>query len=132
MARTEKHPMNRDLFMTAPDNLADAVQAPFQPAVLRVDKFTVPPQALRPFLNRMKRTQRTLRTLDGCLRAMPLTQTGGASGFNVVALVEWADTASLDAAQAFMRRRFEEIGFDPAAFAQGLGVQADLGFYRPT
>ena len=51
MARTEKHPMNRDLFMTAPDNLADAVQAPFQPAVLRVDKFTVPPQALRPFLN---------------------------------------------------------------------------------
>lgn len=118
--------------MTAPDSLADAVQAPFQPAVLRVDKFTVPPQALRPFLNRMKRTQRTLRTLDGCLRAVLLTQTGGSSGFNVVALVEWADTASLAAAQAFMRRRFEEIGFDPAAFAQSLGVQADLGFYQPT
>lgn len=117
--------------MAAPDTLADAVQAPFQPAVLRVDKFTVPPASLRPFLNRMRRTQRTLRTLDGCLRAMLLTQTGGTSAFNVVALVEWADAASLDAAQAFMRRRFDEIGFDPAAFAQGLGVQADLGFYQP-
>jgi hypothetical protein len=123
--------MNRDLFMIAPGQLSDAVQAPFQPAVLRVDKFSVPPEAMRPFLNRMKRTQRTLRTLDGCLRAMLLTQTGGASGFNVVALVEWADAASLDAAQAFMRRRFEETGFDPAAFAEGLGVQADLGFYQP-
>lgn len=123
--------MNRDHFTATPSALADAVHAPFQPAVLRVDKFTVPVDALRPFLNRMKRTQRTLRTLDGCLRAMLLTQTGGASGFNVVALVEWADAAAMESAQVFMRQRFDEIGFDPAAFAQGLGVRADLGFYQP-
>ena len=120
--------MNRDHFTATASALADAVHAPFQPAVLRVDKFNVPAEALRPFLNRMKRTQRTLRTLDGCLRAMLLTQTGGASGFNVVALVEWADAGALDAAQAFMRQRFEETGFDPAAFARALGVQA---FYQP-
>lgn len=123
--------MHRDHFAAAEGTLADAVHAPFQPAVLRVDKFTVPAEALRPFLNRMKRTQRTLRTLDGCLRAMVLTQTGGASGFNVVSLVEWADAAALDAAQAFMRQRFAEIGFDPAHFARELGVQADQGFYVP-
>ena len=121
--------MTRDPFATT--TLAEALHAPFQPAVLRVDKFTVPAEALRPFLNRMKRTQRTLRTLDGCLRALLLTQTGGASGYNVVALVEWSDTTASEAAQAFMRQRFEEVGFDPVAFARELGVQADLGFYQP-
>ncbi|WP_233584734.1 antibiotic biosynthesis monooxygenase [Aquabacterium soli] len=122
--------MTRDPFAaTAP--LADALHAPFQPAVLRVDRFTVPADNLRPFLNRMKRTQRTLRTLDGCLRALLLTQTGGASNHNVVALVEWSDAAAAEAALAFMRQRFEETGFDPATFARELGVQADLGFYQP-
>ena len=115
----------------AATSLAEALHAPFQPAVLRIDKFNVPAEALRPFLNRMKRTQRTLRTLDGCLRALLLTQTSGASGYNVVALVEWSDTSASEAAQAFMRQRFEEIGFDPATFARELGVQADLGFYQP-
>lgn len=97
--------------------------------VFRVDKFVVPTDALSVFLEKMRSIQRTLRTLPGCRRAMTLNQTGNTGAFNVVTYVEWANAEAVSAAGAAMQRVFESQGFNPASFAQGLGVKADLGFY---
>ena len=97
--------------------------------VFRVDKFIVPAPVLSAFVDQMHQIQRTLRTLPGCLRAMVLTQTGGAGEFNALTVVEWANDDAVAAAQQTVQKKFAEDGFDPKAFVQSLGVRGDLGVY---
>lgn len=98
-------------------------------SVFRVDKFVVPAGALATFVEQMQHIQRLLRTQPGCVRATVLKQTGGSGEFNVLTLVEWESDAAVAAAQEAVQQKFAQEGFDPKAFAQGLGARSDLGFY---
>ncbi|WP_066702733.1 antibiotic biosynthesis monooxygenase [Curvibacter delicatus] len=98
--------------------------------VFRVDKFVVPADALPAFIEQVRRTQQALGVLPGCRQNLVLTQTGGPGEFNVVTLVEWANTQAIAAATAAMQQKYAEEGFDPSAFMRGLGVRADLGLYN--
>jgi hypothetical protein len=103
--------------------------SPCAACVYRVDKFVVPVASLHPFIEQMHHIQGLLRGQPGCLRDLLLTQTGGAAEFNVVRIIEWASSQAVADATAAVQKKFAAEGFDPAAFAQGLGVRADLGFY---
>jgi len=96
----------------------------------RVDKFAVPAHAVDALVAQMKHLQATLQAQPGCLHAMVLTQRGGPGRFNVLTWVEWKDQASVDQAAAAMQRQFAAEGFDPKAFLQRLGAEADLGLYH--
>jgi hypothetical protein len=98
--------------------------------VYRIDRFNVPSHAFATFMERIQLTQRLLDQQPGCRQNLVLTQPSLAGEFNVMTLVEWSDDASLSAAKAMMQRHYAEERFDPAAFMQHLGVQADLGIYR--
>ena len=66
----------------------------------------------------------------GCRQNLVLTQPDLAGEFNVMTLVEWSHESHFAAAKAVMQARYAQERFDPAAFMQQLGVQADLGTYR--
>ena len=93
--------------------------------VFRIDKFVVPTDARPAFIAQMQRIQETLRSLPGCRRTLVLDQTGGTGEFNVLTLVEWAN----EAAVVFVKKKFTDEGFDPAAFTRNAGVRSDQGFY---
>ncbi|MGF6346509.1 antibiotic biosynthesis monooxygenase [Variovorax sp. W2I14] len=98
-------------------------------SVFRIDKFVVPAEVVPSFVAQMQRVQQTLHTLPGCLRNHVLTQTGGSGEFNVITLVEWASEQAVAAAQAVVKKKFLDEGFDPVAFVAQNGVRADMGFY---
>ena len=98
--------------------------------IFRIDRFNVPAQAMPAFLERLRFTQQALDGLPGCRQNLVLTQPDLAGEFNVMTIVEWSGEQSLAAAKTAMQQRYAQERFDPAAFMQGLGVQADLGVYR--
>jgi len=99
-------------------------------SVYRIDRFNVPANALPAFMERLRITQRALDPLPGCRQNLVLAQPDIAGEFNVITVVEWSDEAHMAAAKAAMQARYASERFDPAAFMQSLGVQADLGVYR--
>lgn len=98
--------------------------------VYRIDRFNVPATALSAFMERLQATQRTLDQLPGCRQNLVLRQPDLAGEFNVMTVVEWTDESHMAAAKAAMQASYAQARFDPAAFMQQLGVQADLGVYR--
>jgi len=98
--------------------------------VYRIDRFNVPAAAWSAFLERLHLTRQTLDQLPGCRQNLVLTQPDLAGEYNVMTVVEWTDESHMSAAKAVMQARYTEEQFDPAAFMQKLGVQADLGVYR--
>jgi heme-degrading monooxygenase HmoA len=98
--------------------------------VYRIDRFNVPANALSAFVERLHTTQRALDQLPGCRQNLVLRQPDLAGEFNVMTVVEWTDESHMAAAKATMQARYAQERFDPAAFMQELGVQADLGVYR--
>lgn len=107
----------------------DGSLADVSTAVFRVDKFVVPAAVLHTFIEQMRHIQGLLRNQPGCQRDLLLTQTGGAAEFNVVRIIEWSNAEAVAAATVVMQKKFADEGFDPAAFAKGLGIRTDLGFY---
>ncbi len=109
-------------------DLADAlIPAP----LFRIDRFTVPAPAAAAFLDRVHRIQLLLDPQPGCRQNLVLTQTGEAGAMRVITVVEWESAAAMSAARAWVQQRYAEEGFDPAAFMRQLGVEADLGLYKP-
>ena len=103
--------------------------APSSAPVFRIDKFVVPTDVRPAFIAQMQRIQETLRSLPGCRRTLVLDQTGGTGEFNVLTLVEGANEAAVASAAVFVKKKFADEGFDPAAFTRNAGVRSDQGFY---
>lgn len=97
--------------------------------VFRIDKFVVPADVRPAFIAQMQRIQATLRTLPGCQRTLVLDQTGGTGEFNVLTVVEWANTEAVASAAVFVKKKFADEGFDPVTFTRDAGVRSDQGFY---
>ena len=81
-------------------------------------------------MERLRFTQQTLDTVPGCKQNLVLKQEGSLGEFNIITLVEWSDAEAIGAAKVTMQAKYTGEGFDPAAFIQRLGVQADMGVYR--
>jgi len=101
-------------------------------SIFRIDRFVVPAGALPAFMERLRFTQQTLDDVPGCRQNLVLQQEDRPGEFNIITLVEWSDAEAIAAAKAAMQAKYAEEGFDPAAFIQKLGVQADMGIYRNT
>lgn len=98
-------------------------------SIFRIDKFVVPPASMAAFMARVQRSRELLGALPGCRQHLVLTQTGGPGEFNVITVVEWADSAALSDAKSAMDEQYARERFDPADFMKNLGVRADLGLY---
>src|SRR5580704_2637926 len=98
--------------------------------LFRVDRFVVPENAVSVFMERLRRTQRSLDAMPGCRQNLVLTRSSGPGRFSVITLVEWESEAAITAAQEAMRSHYADEGFNPGEFMQALDIQADLGLYR--
>lgn len=110
--------------------MTTSVPASHAAPIFRIDRFIVPTEALPDFMERLRFTQQTLDTVPGCKQNLVLKQEGSPGEFNIITLVEWSDAEAITAAKSTMQAKYTEEGFDPAAFIQKLGVQADMGIYR--
>lgn len=79
----------------------------------RVDKFAVPDQLLRSFLESIHTTHREIDRLDGVVRNEVLVQSEGEGKFNVVTHVVWRDDKSYAKAIETMGRFHEAQGGRP-------------------
>ena len=99
-------------------------------SIFRIDRFVVPAEALPAFMERLRFTQRTLDTVPGCKQNLVLQREDRPGEIDIITLVEWSNAEAIAAARTTMLARYAEEGFDPAAFIQKHGVQADMGVYR--
>lgn len=68
--------------------------------------------------------QRTLGAVPGCRQKHVLTEPGGASEFNVVAVVERSDAQAMVAAQAVVQKQLADEGFDGGRLQAAAGRAA--------
>ncbi len=99
--------------------------------VYRVDRFTVPEGARAEFLSRVRQTHEVLRAQPGFLQDLVLEEPGGQGVCRFLTLVEWADAAVLEQAKAVVGASQKALGFSPQELLARLGIEADMGRYRP-
>jgi heme-degrading monooxygenase HmoA len=97
--------------------------------VYRVDKFRVPAAARAEFLERVRATHASLKSLPGFVEDSILEQTGGPGAFNYVTVVIWRDAEALNQARAAMEEERRSTGFDPKELFSRLNIEADMANY---
>lgn len=98
--------------------------------IFRIDKFIVPDEAKDEFLSRVHDTHQLLRTLPGFVRDFVVEKVDGNGRFNYVTTVEWESQKAISAAKIAVQSFHKKNDFDPQAFWERLGVQADLANYK--
>ena len=97
--------------------------------VFRVDRFKVPEAARAEFTQRAHASHERLRMLPGLVEEHLLESPGEDGTTNVVTIVVWKDAAAFDAAKAIMQQHYREIGYDPGAALNSLGIEAQMAAY---
>ena len=95
----------------------------------RVDKFVVPQASREEFLAAVWFTHGILRRQPGFVRDLVLDQISGSGEFNIVTLVEWADSRAFAGAVEAVRNAHAGAAFDGGATMARLGVRGDMGVY---
>ena len=101
------------------------------PAILRVDKFSVPAAARVEFLEKVQATHNLLRTQAGFVRDAILEQTSGPGEFNFVTIVEWENAEAMEPARKAVAALHQRMNLDPREMLARLGIRADIGNYKP-
>lgn len=101
------------------------------PAVYRVDRFSVPEAGRAEFLERVAGTHAVLRLQPGFVRDAVLEKTSTPGAVDIVTVAEWESAEAIERAGAAVRRMHAETGFDRAEMFARLGIEADIGVYRP-
>lgn len=96
----------------------------------RVDRFTVPEQALEEFLGRVRQTHELLRAQPGFLQDLLLEQSFVPGERNVMTIVEWESEEAIAAAKASVQAMHREAGFNPQELIARLGIRAEIASYR--
>lgn len=98
--------------------------------VYRVDKFIVPVAAREEFLEKVRATHLVLAQQPGFVRDLLLEQTAGPGEFNIVTLAEWESQEVIEGARLAVQALHRQMGFDPQALIQRLGIRADMAGYQ--
>lgn len=93
----------------------------------RIDSFTVPEAARKPFEAAMKRNYAFIQTLPGFQGHLFFEKTGGPGNFNLVTLAVWESQDAIDKAVVEVQAYYQRIGFNPAALVAQYGIKAELG-----
>ena len=83
------------------------------------------------FEQAVRRSERFIRTLPGCLGHAVLAKAAGPGRFDLVTVATWESQEAIDRAGERVRAWYREIGFDPAAAMAGWGVKAEMGYFLP-
>jgi heme-degrading monooxygenase HmoA len=100
------------------------------PAILRVDKFSVPAAARAEFLEKVQATHALLRTQAGFVQDAILEQTSGPGEFNFVTIVEWKNADAVEPARKAVTALHHEMKFDSREMLTRLGIHADIGNFK--
>lgn len=97
--------------------------------VYRVDRFRVPDAARAEFLERVRTTHESLKSLPGFIEDFVLEQAGGPGVLNFMTMVIWEDAQALGSARAVMTERQRAMGFDAKEMFSRLNIEAELASY---
>lgn len=100
--------------------------APF----FRVDKFIVPEDARRAFIQAVDDTEAVMRAQPGFVGHSLLEQVGGPGEYNFVTVAEWESDDYIPAAAAAIARNHAMRCFDRNLFFAVHGIKADIATYR--
>lgn len=98
-------------------------------AIYRVDKFIVPDNARREFIEKVRQTHTLLRNQPGFLQDFILEQSAGPGQFNIVTIVEWQNQQAVDQARGEVQALHRKTGFDPREMFTWYGIKADIANY---
>ncbi len=96
--------------------------------IYRIDRFRVPAAAREPFLDRVQKTHTFLRAQHGFVKDF-LVEEPGEGHSTVVTIAIWDNQESVGAVKAAMSDHYKQINFDPKAFVERLGIEAEYGQY---
>jgi len=95
----------------------------------RIDKFRVPATARSEFMERVAFIDRFLSALEGCLSHGVYERQLESGDWAVVTVAQWRSPEDMAAAQSLAAAEYAKSGFDPRAFIERHGVEADIGIY---
>ncbi|MGK9050765.1 antibiotic biosynthesis monooxygenase [Neorhizobium petrolearium] len=102
-----------------------------QAPVVRVNRFSIPPEARDEFMKLIQRTHEVIRAQPGFLDDMILEQNAGTETFNVITILQLEGEHVLQPIIAAVARSDEAAGIDRQALSRSLGVESSVGFYSP-
>lgn len=99
--------------------------------VVRVNRFSVPEEARRQFMELLERTHRVMRAQPGFIDDMVLEQQAGAGLLSLITIIQFEGEHVLQPIIAAVARSDREAGIDRQALSRELGVETNVGFYAP-
>ena len=99
--------------------------------VYRIDRFVVPAAARAEFLSRIRQTHDLLHAQPGFVRDLVVEQPAGPRGVTVLTLAEWDGEHRIEGARAAVQAMHRAAQFDPRELFARLGIEAEMGLYRP-
>lgn len=99
--------------------------------VYRLDRFVVPAKARDEFLARVNQTHEILHRQPGFMQDFLLERPGDDGATIVVTMVEWDSQETVDRVVPIVQAAHREMGFNPKETVARLGIEAELGIYRP-
>ncbi len=99
--------------------------------VFRIDRFTLPLEARKAFLERLETIQTILAGIEGNRQNLVLEQVSDPGTASFITIVEWQDEAALKNAKAQVAAEYEKHDFSPQEFMREHGVTAEFGTYAP-
>ncbi|WP_117193725.1 antibiotic biosynthesis monooxygenase [Rhizobium terrae] len=99
--------------------------------VVRVNRFSVPADARREFMQLIERTHEVIRMQPGVIDDMILEQQAGAGAINLMTVIRFEGEHVLQPIIAAVARSDEAAGIDRQTLTRRLGVEASVGFFTP-
>lgn len=100
--------------------------------IVLIDKFIVPEESKRRFLEEVHKSAAFLRTLPGFVEGFIYEKTDGESRNNVVTTAVWKDEEAFISAKKTAAEGFKKIGFNPQEIMKNLKVEIERAVYRRT
>ena len=100
------------------------------PPMYRVDKFAVPAGARDEFLERATQALQLLKAERGFVQGFFLEQRSTPETYDFMTFVEWASHEDVERVTATVEKHYKDLGYDPQARLETLGIKAERGRYR--
>jgi hypothetical protein len=94
-----------------------------------IDKFFVPADAKKEFLERTAINRNYIKTLPGFIRDAAYSYTDNEGNLICVTVAQWENIEAVNKAKEAVQALYKQQGFDPPAMFKRLHITMDRGIY---
>ncbi len=95
-----------------------------------IDKFFVPANAEKEFIQRMNYNRKFLKTLPGFIIDQGYRQTDEKGNSTFITIAIWENIDAINNAKEAVQKEYKRIGFNPLDFYEKYNIKMERGIYQ--